>query len=581
MRRAFFGRNMWYIGAVKNPRDFARRLAPFFLALALSAANAAPVRAKHAMVAAANPMAARAGVEILKRGGSAMDAAVAVQMVLNVVEPQSSGIGGGAFLLYWDADGKELQTFDGRETAPMAADETLFAPGGKIMKWRAAASGGRAAGAPGLLAALEMAHKKYGKLPWRGLFLPAIKIAEDGFAVSPRLSKSIAGEAEKGGLGKYPAAKKYFFTAAGAPLPPGAILKNPELAQTFRQIAEHGAAAFYRGQIAEDIAAAVHNAADNPGLLAAADLHNYRAKMRPPVCAPYRKYKICGMGPPTSGGVAVLQILKILEIFDLAAAPPLSPRTAHLFTQAARLAYADRAVHLADSDFHPAPLAELLDAEYLKSRAALIDPARDMGEAKQGLPQKTTAAGFSPDLPSTTHFSIVDKNGNALSMTSSIEKAFGCGLMVRGFLLNNQLTDFSFAAKNEDGAAAANRVQGGKRPRSSMAPTIVFLDGAPFLVVGSPGGSRIINYTARAVAAVLDWNMDIQSALELPHYANRNGATDLEENTAAEKLKEPLEALGHQVNIRPLDSGLHGIRIVNGELEGGADPRREGIAAGF
>ena len=559
---------------------FARRAALFFLAAAVVSANAAPVRAKSAMISAANPLAVRAGVEILKRGGSAMDAAIAVQMVLNVVEPQSSGIGGGAFLLYWDADTKELQTFDGRETAPAAADESLFAPGGKKMKWREAVVGGRAVGAPGLLAALDMAHKKHGKLPWQDLFLPAIKIAEEGFAVSPRLSESIAREAEKGGLGKYPAAKKYFFTAEGAPLPSGTILKNPALANTFREIAKNGAAAFYRGKIAKDIAAAVQNAADNPGLLTETDLQNYRAKMRPPVCAPYRKYKVCGMGPPTSGGMTVLQILKILENFDIASMPPLSPQAAHMFSQAARLAYADRAVYMADSDFEPVPVEKLLNANYLKSRAALINPKKDLGAAKEGL-QKNAAAGFSPALPSTTHFSIRDKNGNALSMTSSIENAFGSTLLVRGFLLNNQLTDFSFAAKSEGGAPIANRAQGGKRPRSSMSPSIIFLDGAPALIIGSPGGSRIINYTARAIIAVLDWKLDIQSALELPHYTNRNGATDLEKDTAAEKLKEPLESMGHKTNIRPLASGLHGIQIINGKLEGGADPRREGIAAGY
>ena len=561
-----------------------KRPAPFwtlFLSAALLApANAAPVRAKSAMVAAAHPLAVKAGTDILKQGGSAIDAAIAVQTVLNVVEPQSSGIGGGAFLLYWDAEKKELQTFDGRETAPAAADESLFAPGGNTMKWRDAAHGGLAAGAPGLLAMLDMAHKKYGKLPWRGLFSAAVQTAENGFAVSPRLSESVAAEAKAGGLGKEPAAKQYFFTAEGAPLPPGTILKNPALADTFRQIAENGADVFYRGEIARDVAAAVQNAAHNPGLLTETDLRNYRAKTRPPVCASYRRrYEICGMGPPTSGGVAVLQILKILENFELASVPPVSPRAAHIFSQAARLAYADRAAHMADSDFHPAPVAELLDAAYLKSRAALINPERDMGAAKQGL-KKNAAGGFSPDLPSTTHFSIADKYGNALSMTSSIEKAFGSGLMVRGFLLNNQLTDFSFAAE-KDGAPAANRVQGGKRPRSSMSPMIVFENGAPVLLVGSPGGSRIINYVARALVAVLDWRMDIQSALALPHYVNRNGATDLEEGTAAAALKTPLEALGHETNIRPLNSGLHGIRITGGELRGGADPRREGIAAGF
>ncbi len=533
-----------------------------------------------------------------------MDAAVAVQMVLNVAEPQSSGIGGGAFLLYWDAAAQKLSTYDGRETAPSAADENLFAPGGEKMKWREAVVGGRAVGAPGLLAMLELAHRQHGKLPWRALFAPAINTAENGFAVSPRLSASIASEAKVGGLGKYPAAKKYFFTPEGAPLPPGTWLKNPALAETFRAVAENGAQAFYRGAIARDIAAAVRNAKDNPGALSESDLQNYRAKARPPVCAPYRKYKICGMGPPTSGGLTVLQILKILENFDMASLPPMSPQAAHLFTQAARLAYADRAAHMADADFHPVPAAALLNADYLKSRAALINPAQDSGKAETGIPK--SAAGASPDLPSTTHFSITDKDGNMLSMTSSIENAFGSTLMARGFLLNNQLTDFSFAAKGEDGALIANRAQANKRPRSSMSPFIVFENGAPVLAIGSPGGSRIINYVARALVAVLDWEMDIQRALDLPHYANRNGATDLEEGTAAEELKAPLEAMGHKINIRKLTSGLHAVQIirvesvleanetaaqifgmpytvrtVKKELRGAADPRREGVALGL
>ena len=551
------------------------------ICIAISPAVAAPSRAQKMMIAAANPLAAEAGLAILKRGGTATDAAIAAQLVLNVVEPQSSGIGGGAFLLHWDSATKTLDTFDGRETAPAAADENLFVSGGEKMKWRDAVVGGRGVGAPGLLAMLEMAHRKHGKLQWAELFAPAIRIAEEGFAVSPRLSESIKSESEKGGLGRYAAARKYFFTAEGKPLSAGTILKNPELAETFRKIAAGGARVFYEGDIARDIVDAVHNAADNPGVLSVADLRNYRAKMRPPVCASYRGRRVCGMGPPTSGGLTTLQILKILENFDLSAMRPLSAQAAHLFSQAARLAYSDRAAHIADSDFYPTPAARLLDEEYLKSRARLINPGRDMGEAVQGL-TTTAAAEISRALPSTTHLSIVDADGNALSMTSSIENAFGSTLLVRGFLLNNQLTDFSFAAADEDGAAIANRVQANKRPRSSMSPIVVFdKDGMPLLVVGSPGGSRIINYVARTIIAILDWDLNAQDAAALPHYVNRNGATDLEKNTAAESLRDELEKMGHKTNIRPLVSGLHIVHFVDDELQGGADPRREGIAIGI
>lgn len=540
----------------------------------------APVRADNMMISTANPLATAAGLAILKKGGTAVDAAAAAQMVLNVVEPQSSGIGGGAFMVYWHGASQSLQTFDGRETAPAAANENLFAPAGEKMPWREAVVGGRAVGAPGLLAMLEMAHDKHGKLPWRELFQAAIKLAAQGFVVSPRLSRAIAQEAGAGGLKRYAAARSFFFTETGAPLPAGTLLKNQALADTFRRIARGGAKAFYHGAIAQDIVAAVRSASGNPGVLSEADLQNYRAKMRPPICAPYRVYRVCGMGPPTSGGLTVLQMLGMLAHFDMAAMPPLSPQAAHIFTQAAKLAYADRAVHMADSDFYPVPTTRLLDANYLKARAALIHPLRDMGQAQSGVAAEAAAA-VSRSLPATTHLSVVDRYGNALSMTSSIENAFGSTLLVRGFLLNNQLTDFSFAARDDKGALVANRVQANKRPRSSMSPTIVFLQNKPYLIIGSPGGSRIINYVARAIVAVLDWNLDVQSAVALPHYVNRNGATDLEEGTAAAELQTALEAMAHKIKIRPLSSGLHAIHLTGKELQGGADPRREGTAAGL
>ena len=356
--------------------------------------------------------------------------------------------------------------------------------------------------------------------------------------------------------------------------------RNPAFADTLRIIAKEGAKAFYSGAIAHDISAAARGAVGNPGRLTVADMQHYRAKQRAPVCAAYRKYRLCGMGPPTSGGMTVIQILKMLEGFDLAAAPPSAPKTVHLFTQAARLAYADRALHMADADFYPVPIAALLSESYLRRRARLIDPLRDMGKARSGLPSGTTA-GIDHAFPSTTHFSIVDRYGNALSMTSSIENAFGSTLMVRGFLLNNQLTDFSFAARNAQGAPLANRVQANKRPRSSMAPTIVFdAAGKPLLIIGSPGGSRIINYVAKTIMAVLDHRLSLQSALDLPHYANRNGATDVEQGSAADGLREALQRMGHVVNLRPLNSGLHAIHIADGILYGAADRRREGVANG-
>ena len=562
-------------------RKFIRQqsIAILMMALALPSV-AAPVRAPTMMISAANPLAAAAGLEILQQGGSAIDAAIAAQMVLNVVEPQSSGIGGGAFLLFWDEKSKTLHAFDGRETAPAAADENLFAPDGEKMPWRKAVVGGRAVGAPGLLAMLELAHKQHGKLSWETLFTPAIKIAKEGFVVSPRLSESIANEAKVGGLGRFAAAKDYFFDKDGNPLSSGVLLKNAPLADTFRRIAAEGTSAFYRGDIARDIVAAVQNN-DNAGMLSEEDLQQYRAKKREPLCADYREHQICGMPPPTSGGLTVLQILKTLENFDLSSLPPLSHEAAHLFTQAAKLSYADRAVHIADPDFHSTPTAAMLDESYLKSRATLIDKQKDMGKATTGL-TKETVAQINRALPSTTHLSIVDKDGNALSMTSSIENAFGSTILVRGFLLNNQLTDFSFAAKDENANLIANRVQAGKRPRSSMSPMIIFdKDGELELVIGSPGGSRIINYVARAIIAILDWGLDVQSALDLPHYVNRNGVTDLEEGTAAENLQEALSDLGHEIKIRTLTSGLHGIHHINGELQGGADPRREGVAVGL
>ena len=541
-------------------------------------AAAAPFYAKQQMIAAAHPAAVRAGFSVLQEGGSAIDAMIAAQMVLNLVEPQSSGIGGGAFLLYWDSADKKLRSYDGRETAPQAAGEDLFAPGGKPMKSSDAVVGGRSVGVPGLVAMLELAHRRHGKLPWARLFEPAIALAENGFAVSPRMHRSIA-EAEGQGLARYKQAREYFFTPAGDPLPIGTMLKNPQFAATLRAIAADPRA-LYEGAIANAIAAAVQTP-DRPGLLTGDDLRNYQAVEREPICAPYRAYEVCAMGPPTSGGVGVLQILGMLERFDSASLAPDTPGGAHLFLQASRLAYADRGLYLADTDFVEVPVAGLLARDYLAGRAREIDPCRDLKKAPAGIPPgaKARTPASSLEQPSTTHLSIVDAAGDVASMTSSVESAFGSKVMARGFMLNNQLTDFSFRAADEHGALIANRVQPGKRPRSSMSPVIVLEGAKPVLALGSPGSSRIISYVARTIVAVLDGGLDIDAALRLAHVVNRNGKTEVEQG-GGESLIAPLTALGHEIQIRQLTSGLHAVVIAPEGLYGAADPRREGIVLG-
>lgn len=539
------------------------------------------VKASEYMVSSANPYASEAGMRILAKGGSAIDAAIAVQLVLNLVEPESSGIGGGAFSLYWDNKEKKLSSYDGREKAPMAVDSKLFQQDGKNMNWWEALAGGRSVGVPGVLAMLEKAHQAHGKLPWAELFEDAIRLSEEGFEVSPKLAASVTDKTNPA-LGRYEATWNYFFPN-GEPLKAGTIKKNPEFAMTLRRIALLGSKGFYKGQIAMDIVGAVQfTAADNPGKMMLSDLANYEAIERPPVCAEYKAYKVCGMGPPTSGGMTVIQMLKLLEDKNLSQYEPLSVEAAHLFAQAGRLAYADRGTYMADADFVNVPVEGLINPEYLKERAKLIGE-KDMGDATAGNPPNANInwiASNSPEQPSTTHFSIVDKEGNGFSMTSSIEMAFGSTVMVRGFLLNNQLTDFSFSDE-KDGEKIANRVEPGKRPRSSMSPFMVFdKDDNLKMLIGSPGGSRIINYVAKTMLGVLEWNLDVQTAISLPHYVNRNGATDLEQDTDAAKLKEGLEALGHTVSVRDLNSGLHGITISEDGMEGGADPRRVGRALG-
>ncbi|MGE0666108.1 MAG: gamma-glutamyltransferase [Sphingomonadales bacterium] len=544
-----------------------------------------PVTAKSQMVAAANPYATDAGLAILRRGGGAVDAAIAVQMVLTLVEPQSSGIGGGAFLLYWDDGTKDLLAYDGRETAPSKVDQTLFlGADGKPRAKSEAVPGGQSAGVPGVVRMLAMAHEAHGRLPWAELFQPAIGLARDGFVVSPRLTYLIGADKH---LKKFPASAAYFFDARGEPVQPGTVLKNPALADTLERIAADPES-FYTGQIAADIAAAVRAAPVNPGTLSEADIAAYQPKKREPVCAPYRVWKICGMGPPSSGGVAVAQTLGILEGLDIGEARPASAEAVNLFAEAARLAYADRARWLGDPDFVDVPVAGLLDPGYIERRRALIHPGAVMEDAPAGDPPGADLAwrAVEPsEVPATTHFSVVDRWGGTVAMTSSVEDAFGDRMMVRGFMLNNELTDFSFAP-DDDGRPVANRVEGGKRPLSSMSPTIVFDEtGRPVATLGSPGGPLIIGFVAKTLVGVLDWKMNIQDAIALPNLVYFGGKLILERGSSLWNEKDGLTAMGYALQEGSLASGLHGIVIHYDEnggriLEGGADPRREGTAAG-
>ena len=532
------------------------------------------------MVAAANPLAAAVGRDMLRRGGSAVDAAIATQLVLNLVEPQSSGIGGGAFLVYWSAAEHRVVTLDGRETAPAAARPDRFlGPDGAPLAFYTAVVGGRSVGVPGLLRMLELAHRRFGRLPWSALFAPAIALAEQGFAPSPRLAALLARDPY---LKLHEAARSYFYDADGAPK---TRLVNPAFAATLRAIAADGAAVFYAGPIAADIVRTVDAAPGNPGDLTLTDLAAYRARERAPVCGLYRQHRICGVGPPSSGTVTMLQLLGMLQRFDLAKLAPRSIEAVHLFAEAGRLAYADRDRFLADSDFVPVPVRGLLDPAYLAGRARLIDPEHDMvGPAAPGDPPGSHAEnwgnGVTPELHGTSNIAIVDAAGNALAMTTTIENAFGSRLMVRGFLLNNELTDFSFLPEDH-GRPVANRVEPGKRPRSAMAPTLVFdRSGRLMLVVGSAGGPAIINDVAKTIIGVIDWHEDLRHAIALGDDGNRNGATEIEAGPEAAALAAALERRGHRVKISDRPSGLSGIETTGRGLEGATDPRRDGSALG-
>jgi gamma-glutamyltranspeptidase / glutathione hydrolase len=547
------------------------------------AAPRAAASAERQMVVAANPIAADAGRQILRQGGSAVDAAIAMQMVLTLVEPQSSGIGGGGFLLHYQAEAKKVEAYDGRETAPSGAKPDMYLDAeGKPLAFPEAALGGHAIGVPGVLRLLELAHDDHGRLPWARLFEPAMRLALDGFQVSPRLHRLVADTPQ---LKEFPATRAYFFDAEGNPKAAGARLTNPELAETFRVIANGGAQAFYNGGIGRAMIRAARETG-KPGTLSQEDLKAYKAIKRDAVCGPYRTYRICGMGPPSSGGVAILQTMTILERFELRTLQPNSLQAVHLIAEASKLAFADRNRYLADPEFEQVPLDRLIDRRYLAGRAKLVNPERATGRAEPGRFQ--TRAGRAPDsgseLPATSHISIVDGAGNAVAFTTSIERAFGSYVMARGFLLNNQMTDF--ALRPRDGETPnINRVEPGKRPRSSMSPMIV-LDRENRLVMslGSPGGARIIPYVAKTLVATLDWGLDPQRAVALPHFVNLNGATELERDTPIAGLASELRALGHEVTVGSLTSGLGVIQIVRRQgqtrLLGGADPRREGEALG-
>ncbi len=540
--------------------------------------------AKRFMVAAANPLAAEAGRDVLASGGSAVDALVAVQTVLGLVEPQSSGLGGGSFLVYFDAAAGRLTTFDGRETAPVEATPQLFLdPQGQPLKFMSAVVGGRSVGTPGTVRLLEEVHKRYGKKEWPGLFSRAEQLATDGFPVSPRLASLVAAEGEK--LKTYEGPKLYFFDGSGAPLKAGAVLKNPAYAETLKTIAAGGADAFYKGPLAEAIVKTVREADGNPGVLSLQDLANYRIKEREPVCANYRALDVCGMAPPSSGAIAIGQMLGMLENFDLKGFGPNSPQSWRLIGDAQRLAFADRERYVADSDFLPIPVKGLLGKDYLGKRASLLDgeAALAADQVKAGEPEWDHAMLLGKDaaieLPSTSHIVIVDEQGNVASMTTTIENGFGSRLMVGGFLLNNELTDFSF--KTHDGSLpVANRVEPGKRPRSSMSPTIVMKDGKPLLAIGSPGGSQIIGYVSQAVIAYIDWGMPVEQIVAQPHLINRFGTYEVEAGTAAEQMVGPLKAIGYEVKPTDMNSGLQAIEITPSGLAGSADPRREGVALG-
>lgn len=522
------------------------------------------------MVAAAHPLAVEAGLDVLKRGGTAIDAAVAVQMMLGVAEPQASGVGGGGFLLYYDASTHGITVYDGREAAPMGATPGMFlAADGKPLPYFEALASGMAVGVPGAVALLELAHKEHGKLPWADLFASSIATAREGFTVSPRLAAWLVTIKR---FGREPVARATYFNADGSPKKAGERVTNPALAETMQRIATEGSRVLREGPIAEEMVARVRGH-QRPGTLALGDLASYQPIKREPVCGPYRVWIVCGMPPPSSGGIAILQMLGLLEPFDLARDKPNDLRALHLIAEASRLAFADRARYAADPAFVPVPTQALVSPAYIAERRKLISEDRSMDP-----PGGPVAPGYVEH--GTSHMTIVDRDGNAVAFTTTIEAPFGAEMMVGGFILNNELTDFSPVAER-DGKPVANRVEPGKRPRSSMSPTFVLDRGRRLVLsVGSAGGQRIIGDTLHALVGMLDWNLSPQAALDLPRVANMNGPTELEDKGALPAQADALRKLGHQVQVRRHEGGLTAIRRSGDGWEGGADPRRDGVAKG-
>ena len=540
-----------------------------------------PVISDKWMVVTANIQASKIAAKILKNGGTATDAMISAQLVLGLVEPESSGLGGGAFLVYFDNKTKKIITLDGRETAPLLIKENIFQDtNGNPLKFFDAVVGGKSVGTPGTPALLEEAYKRWGKTDWSLLFEDAINLSKNGFVISKKLSSSI--KRSKRSLSKFLNTKTYFLPN-GTPLKSGNIHYNKNYADTLKAFAEEGSKVFYQGFIANDIVTTVNNASLNPGVLSLKDMHNYKVIQREPVCSRYREYEVCGMGPPSSGALTIAQILGIIENYDISKLGPKNPETWRLIGDASRLAFADRSLYMADSDYVDVPINELISKIYLNERSQLINRKNKIEKIKAGNLTSKSSLNWGKDhsieLPSTSHISIVDKYGNALSMTTTIENGFGSRLMTNGgFLLNNELTDFSFKSF-KNGKKIANNIEPGKRPRSSMAPTIILKNNKPVYILGSPGGSNIIGYVANAIISMIDWKYNAQEAASVAHGINKFGTYYLEKNTYMSKLLFSLEAMNYKVKLRSFSSGLNVVHI-DDKLYGGSDHRREGIAVG-